>query len=365
MEQNTQTPEQNNENPQIEEKPKETINPQSEESSAKHDKVKEIHHHHYHERRGLNFGRFLFGIVILVVGLALLASQAGWTNLQINFNWNIIWPFIIVLIGLSLISFRGWLGGIIGLIITLLVIAFVLMILFGGNALTGSGNIAAEDRAVADFDKISLNGYGNLIITQSPIESQSGSTGQSTSTEALRIEAEDNIMPKIRTRVEDKTLKIDYDWQTWPWFNFKPQKPINFYVTVKTLNKIALSGAGNLKSEGIKSDNLEIIISGAGKADLSVEAQNLNAEISGAGEFLLAGKTDAQKIELSGAAKYDGRNLESKEADVEISGAGQATLKVSEKLNAQISGAGRVDYIGNPQVTQKISGAGKINKLNE
>ncbi len=319
--------------------------------------IKEIHHHHYEEKHRFNFGRFLFGMIILVVGLAFLAKEAGWTDFQINLNWNYIWPFIIIIIGLSLVSFRGWLGGLIGGLVTLLVVSFVLIIIFNafgfGETITGSGQVITEERPFSDFNQISLAGYGNLIITQS------------TSTEALKIEAEDNLMPKIKTRVEDKTLKIDYEWQTWPWFSFKPQKPVNFYVTVKDLNKITLSGAGTVKSSEIKTGELEIKISGAGKADLSLETQKIIAEISGAGEFILAGKTDIQKAQLSGAAKYDGKNLESKEADVEISGAGQAVVKVSDKLNAQISGAGKVEYIGNPQVTQEISGAGKVIKLNE
>jgi hypothetical protein len=347
--------EQKSENPQPPKEPEQNSSRPEQKTEACCQKEKHCHCGCRGHR--FNFGRFLLGLTIIVVGLAFLARTSGWVDLNFSLNWNYVWPILIIIGGLSLISFRGWLGGLIGSLITLIVIAFVFLMIFNvfgfGATITGSGQVIAEERAVADFNKIYLSGYGNLIIQQS------------TTTEALKIEAEDNLMPKIKTRVDGQTLKIDYEWQGWPWLSFKPKKPINFYVTVKNINQISVSGAGTVKSDSIKTGELKIEISGAGQANLSVETQKLSAEISGVGEFLMAGQADFQKIQLSGAAKYDGKKLASKEADAEISGAGQAILNVSEKLSAEISGMGKIEYIGNPQLTQKISGAGKIDKLNE
>ncbi len=244
-----ETTEQKNEAPQTTKEP--------EPSSAGPEQKSENHFHnppaggkHYHcdcQKHHFNFGRFLMGLIIVVAGLAFLARTSGWVNFDFSFNWNYIWPILIIIAGLSLISFRGWVGGLIGGLITLVVVGFVFLIIFNifgfGGSLTGSEQVITEERQVSDFNKISLNGYGNLVIIQS------------TSTEALKIEAEDNLMPKIRTRVEDKTLKIDYEWQTWPWFSFKPNKPINFYVAVKDINQISVSGAGSVKSDSIKTEN--------------------------------------------------------------------------------------------------------------
>jgi hypothetical protein len=317
--------------------------------------VKEIHHHHYHEYRGFNLGRFLLGMIVVIAGLAYLAKTTGWINLNINVQWANLWPLLIIFIGLSLISFRGWLGAILGILISLVVLAFVALLVF--NVLSpswniqGSGNVITEERTVSDFNKISFSGVGNLIIEQGDKES-------------LKIEAEDNIVPKIQTSVQDQTLKIDYEWN-WFSFSFNPNKPINIYVTVKDLQKIEGSGATTIKSQGIKTENLEIKGSGAAKADISVEVQQLNSEISGAGDFVIAGKADSQKIQISGAAKYEAKNLISKTVDIEVSGAGLAAVNAQEQLNVEISGAAKVSYLGNPRLTQKISGAGKIEKLSE
>jgi hypothetical protein len=317
--------------------------------------AKEIHHHHYQAYRGFNLGKFLLGMIIVIVGLAYLAKTTGWINLNINVQWVSLWPLLIIFIGLSLISFRGWLGALLGILISLVVLAFVALLVFNIISpnwnIRGSGNVISEERAVSDFNKISFSGVGNLIIQQSDKET-------------LKIEAEDNIVPKIQTRVDDQTLKIDYE-RSWFSFSFRPNKPINIYVTVKNLEKIEGSGATTIKSQSIKTEKLEIKGSGAAKADLSIEVQQLNSEISGAGDFVISGKADTQKIEISGAAKYEAKNLLSKNADILVSGAGLATLNAQEKLDVQISGAAKVSYLGNPQVTQKISGAGKIEKLSE
>jgi hypothetical protein len=318
--------------------------------------TREIHHHHYHEHHhGFNLGRFLLGFVIVVVGLVYLAKTTGWINLNINFDWANLWPLLIIFIGLSLISFRGWVGAIIGILVTLIVLGIVALLVFNvvapGWNVQGSGKVIQEERQVANFNKISFAGTGNLIIVQ-------------TSTESLRIEAEDNIVPRISTRVDDQTLIIEYR-AAWPTFWFNPTKPINIYVNVKDIQKIEGSGATTIKSDSIKTDKLEITGSGMTKAELSIEVGQLVSEISGAGDFIISGKADNQDSTISGAGKYEAKQLLSKDAKVEISGAGQATVDAQDKLDVEVSGAGQVFYIGNPKISQKISGAGKVEKLSE
>ena len=57
----------------------------------------------------------------------------------------------------------------------------------------------------------------------------------------------------------------------------------------------------------------------------------------------------------------DGKDLRSQNADIHISGAGNATVWVEEELDANISGAGSVDYFGKPEVSKNVSGVGSVN----
>ncbi|MBI4709105.1 MAG: DUF2807 domain-containing protein [Candidatus Portnoybacteria bacterium] len=350
MENTEQNPQQKTENQEQKQEQK----PEQKES------IREVHHHHYHkDKHGFNFGKFLIGLIIIFIGLAYLGAAAGWVDFEVKWNWDYFWPLLIIIIGLSFISFKGWLGALFGILATFVVLALIIFLVFGsqgaspifGEFISGSGNVITEEREVADFDKIYLSGLGNLIIEQGDKES-------------LKIEAEDNIIPKISTRVSDKALEIKYE-RFWPWFFIKPQKQVNFYITVKDINKVSISGSGSVSAANLKTNSLEVLITGSGKANLNVEAENLKSTISGSGDFSLSGKATNQEISISGSGNYEAKNLESKKADIKISGAGKAQIRVQEKLDITISGSGEVSYIGNPQIDQKISGSGKVLKLNE
>ena len=84
--------------------------------------------------------------------------------------------------------------------------------------------------------------------------------------------------------------------------------------------------------------------------------------MSGAGLVNLVGEVEKLKVSISGLGEYQGKNLETREAEVIISGAGKAEAAVSDLLEVRISGAGSVDYWGNPRVEESISGLGNVNK---
>jgi hypothetical protein len=55
-------------------------------------------------------------------------------------------------------------------------------------------------------------------------------------------------------------------------------------------------------------------------------------------------------------------DLESKEARIDVEGAGSAIVNVSGQLDAEVSGVGSVEYVGDPTVNQDVSEAGRVNK---
>lgn len=218
------------------------------------------------------------------------------------------------------------------------------------NWLVGSGNVIKEERDVSNFDQISLHGSGNLIIEQGDIES-------------LRIEAEDNIIPTITTEVRNSELVISY--KTRFLSSRIPTKPINFYLTIKDIKAITLSGSGTIKSDGLRTEQVDIYISGSGKADLNVNVKNINVRISGSGSVKVAGEAEKQEIRISGSGSYPASGLAIKECKIVISGSGNCAVRVSDKLDVRISGSGNVSYIGRPEISEDISGSGGIKNISE
>ncbi len=195
-----------------------------------------------------------------------------------------------------------------------------------GTTAQDSSDVTSESRDVSGFDEVELRGVGNLSIEQ-------------TGSESLAVEAEEDVLPKIRTEVVNNRLIIGPEPNT----SIRTTQPINYTLTVKALNALKVSGSGTIQAEGISTDKLATTISGAGAAKIS-------------------GKTDSQEIDISGSGDYRAEDLESKEAKVSISGSGSAIVNVSDELNAEVSGSGSVEYVGDPAVNQDVSGAGKVSK---
>jgi hypothetical protein len=71
--------------------------------------------------------------------------------------------------------------------------------------------------------------------------------------------------------------------------------------------------------------------------------------------------TNDMEIEVSGASRADLEKFHARNVDVNLSGASEATVYVSETLDIEASGASRLYFIGNPTIGEiDISGASTI-----
>jgi carbon monoxide dehydrogenase subunit G len=209
----------------------------------------------------------------------------------------------------------------------------------------GSGNVISESRDVAEYNSISVGGSANLFIAQGPIQS-------------LRIEAEDNILKIIRTKVNGRTLEIENKRC------IKNHKPINIYATMPDVKKLQIMGSGKIIGETkITTNKLDINISGSGKANLEVDAEKVRTRISGSGDMSFSGHTTDFEVTISGSGNIMARNLQTNNSSVTVSGSGDCIVSVQNELDVTISGSGRVEYYGDPlKMNSNISGSGKLKK---
>jgi Putative auto-transporter adhesin, head GIN domain/SnoaL-like polyketide cyclase len=202
-----------------------------------------------------------------------------------------------------------------------------------------------EVRDVSDFQEVSLEGVGTLIIEQGE-------------TESLTIEAEPKVLERIETEVQSGKLTIRPDR------SFETSEPITYFLTVKQLTGIELAGAGRVEAAQLSSDDFRIDGSGAGAVSIdSLTANTLAVTTAGNVQAQLAGTVDSQTVVVSDAATYSAADLASRIATVTASGASQVIVNVTESLDARVSGAARVEYIGDPAVTEDVSGAGRVSNV--
>ncbi len=255
---------------------------------------------------------------------------------------------------------------------SLMIVIFTALVLLSGcgfGIVRGSGNVTSETRSVSGFDKVTLAGMGELTITQGE-------------TEALEIEAEDNLLPYIESKVRGDTLEIGF--KSGELKSFVPTEPIKYHLTVKDIRAVTLSGSGDIRSEKIEADTLDLMLSGSGNIAIetlnaddvtvtvsgsgnvtfeTLAAISLTTTISGSGKCSLAGEVSDQTLVVAGSGDYRAAELASQTASISVAGSGNSTLWVDDTLDVKITGSGDVDYYGSPAVNTSFSGSGKINHL--
>jgi hypothetical protein len=196
----------------------------------------------------------------------------------------------------------------------------------GDSSTSEASDVSSESREVSGFSEVELKGVGNLSIQQ-------------TGSESLIVEAQEDVLPKIRTEVYNDRLIIGPEPNT----SINTTEPINYRLSVKDLDALKVSGSGNVEAEDISTEELAVTISGTADVEMS-------------------GRADSQDVEISGSGDYGAEDLESKEVKIDVGGSGSALINVSEELDAEVSGSGSVEYIGDPTVKQDVSGAGEVRK---
>jgi hypothetical protein len=214
----------------------------------------------------------------------------------------------------------------------------------------GSGQVVREEREIGNVSQVELQSFGRVHIE----------LGERSS---LHIEAEDNLLPYIQTEVREGRLAIKHKRGA----RLVNTEPMHYYVTVRELDAITVTGAGSVEVSSVQTGRLAVKLTGAGNVQIaSLQAETLDLTISGAGGLSIeGGEVREQDIVISGAGDYRARAMDSRECAVQLSGMGSAIVRVSERLEVTISGAGSVQYVGDPEVEQRVTGVGRVQRIGE
>lgn len=210
----------------------------------------------------------------------------------------------------------------------LLFVAFIFTInACDQDGVNGEGEIKSESRNVDTFNSINVSVPANIFITQG-------------STQSLRVETHENVIDIIETYVTDGTLRIYNDQ------NIRNLKKLNIYITAADFQKLTLSGAASITSEG------------------SLDLNDLNLSVSGASKVNISGNSNSLVINASGASSIRGFNMMAQKVDATISGAGNMKISSESELKVNLTGASSLEYKGNPVITSSVTGASRLVNAN-
>jgi len=197
-----------------------------------------------------------------------------------------------------------------------------------GEKVAGSGVRKSEKREVQSFSEINATGAFSIEATSQKAIS-------------LEIEADDNILPLIRSEVRDGVLYLKSDK------GYDSKEGVRVRITLPDLSKINATGASKFRVQGVKNDRFEI-------------------RTTGASTVTAAGVTKEVEINTTGAGEVDTHSLRAERANVRSTGAATVEVYANEQLDVRASGAGQVTYSGDPKVVnKKTSGAATVNKREE
>ena len=218
---------------------------------------------------------------------------------------------------------------------------------YAQTKISGSGNTSTETRKVGQFKSVRISGAFKAILVKGE-------------TSSLRIEADDNVLPRIQTYVEGGTLVIKPKDNSW----FHNTGPMTAYITFTDLEGLDVSGAVSASCEStIETTRFTLEASGASNLRLTLKVSELDADVSGASKINLSGSANQFGLDASGATSLYAFDLRTARARLDLSGASKVEISVSESLDVDASGASKVTFRGNPR-SQNIeaSGASKVRK---
>lgn len=184
------------------------------------------------------------------------------------------------------------------------------------------------------------------------------------SSDVVKITADERYFRNIKIYKEgNNTLVLECDGSfKFTGYNTRITEGINVVMQVSSLEELNLSGAASFDGSGdtypsrefecelsgaasaknfnVNTKETDLDLSGAGSVALGGNYGKLEGEISGAGKAVLNGSASDVELEVSGAGNVNLNNCNANIVDLELSGAGNVTLKGStDRLKAIVSGA--------------------------
>lgn len=214
-----------------------------------------------------------------------------------------------------------------------------------GRGVKGNGNIAKRECKVEDFSEIELNCSADLFITQ-------GSKNR------VVVEADENLIEMIETKVHGETLKIDIDG------NISRSTKLDVYVTVEELHKLQVNGSGDVETENtISGIGLDVNVNGSGNIEMELDVKNVESKINGSGDIELSGVSGDFSLKVNGSGTFEGENMRLNYCKISVMGSGDVELSGSAnavEITQSASGDVNLYNLRSQDVTARGSGSGDM-----
>lgn len=201
--------------------------------------------------------------------------------------------------------------------------AILITCLFAAAA--GAASAAEASRQLPSF--IAINAKGAFAMTVEVGKAQS-----------VTVSGEDKFVSAVKTEVIDNELQITLPEKTYKG----TQKDPRITITVPSLSRVKVEGAGETLLNKINTDRIDI-------------------SYLGAGHLAANGKVKYLRLNAKGVGEVDTSKLQAERVDVNFEGVGNVSVYATELLNAVAKGIGGLTYYGHPKTVNKsVAGIGNV-----
>src|SRR5688572_17122557 len=202
-----------------------------------------------------------------------------------------------------------------------------------------------KEYALVDFDRLEMGSAFNIEVEQGNVFS-------------VKVKGDRRNIDDLNVYKNGSTLVVEFDDD-----DANRHHDTYISITMPSLKGVNFSGASVSKIRGFESDDdLDFYLSGASISQLDVNYREVDLVVAGASSAVLFGSGDQFHAEISGASTFKAFDYPVREAMIDISGASDGKVTVTDELKVTAGGASSVLYRGNPSVTSNISGASTVQK---
>lgn len=211
-----------------------------------------------------------------------------------------------------------------------------------------SGEVTTREISIENYNSLKVSSFFKAHVFFSDSE------------EKVTIEANNDLHNKVVVENINNTLVVKLK----NGINIKGKATLNVYITAKNIDNYDISGAADIVlHDQLVTKTVKIGLSGASTFNGEVAAEKMKLNAVGASKIKLFGDINNLDASLSGASEILSYDLIVKNIDIKISGASDASLTITESIKVNASGASVFKYKGNATiVSQKISGQAKVLK---
>lgn len=211
-----------------------------------------------------------------------------------------------------------------------------------------AGPSVRKDFQVASFDRVSLAGSHNVVVTVG-------------SAPSVRAEGDAETLELLEVKVENGVLHVGTRNGKGKWFSDKGHRSATIYVTAPAIAAASIGGSGDMKIDKVEGERFAASIGGSGDMEIgSIKVGDAAFSIAGSGNIRGSGTAQSASISVAGSGDIGLQDLEARRATISVVGSGDIRAKAMESADVSVMGSGDVELAGPAKCNINKMGSGDV-----